>query len=78
MNPAGQLSPGLWPTSCSADGTNTSTGWTKAALEEFLVFLDKQEVRTVTVWFSNAFQLFEDGYTCPWFIPTLLEWAKRS
>ena len=70
VDPAGQLSPGLWPTPCSADGTNTSTGWTKAALAEFLTFLDAHKVRTVTLWFSNALQLFKDGNTCPWFIPT--------
>ena len=38
---------------------------------------DAHKVRTVTLWFSNALQLFKDGNTCPWFIPTLLDWAKR-
>jgi len=46
-------------------------------LAEFLSFLDKQGVRSVTLWFSNALQLYPDSFTCPWFMPTLLDWAKR-
>ena len=48
VDPAGQLSPGLWPTPCSADGTNTSTGWTKAALAEFLTFLVSATLRPLS------------------------------
>jgi hypothetical protein len=78
VNPNGQLSPGIAPNLCSADGLSTSNGWTKASLTEFLEFLDTKQVRTVTLWFSNALQLFADSYTCPWFIPTLAEWAEKA
>ena len=77
-NPStGQLSPGLCPDICSADGKSTANGWTQESLATFLAFLDAKGVRTVTLWFSNALQLFNDGFTCPWFVPSLLDWAER-
>ena len=36
VDPNGQLSPGLGPYPCTADGKNTSNGWTQPALAEFL------------------------------------------
>ena len=38
---------------------------------------DAKGVRTVTLWFHNALQFFDDGSTCPWFIPAVVDWAKR-
>jgi hypothetical protein len=37
---SGQLSPGLAPNPCSADGRNTSNGWTQPALAQFLQVSD--------------------------------------
>lgn len=74
---SGQLSPGLWPTACSADGSETGNGWTKEALTSFLSFLDEQGVRTVTLWFDDALQTYNDAFTCPWFMPALVDWASR-
>lgn len=73
----GQLSPGLMPQVCSPDGSKTANGWTKAALQSFLAFLDVHGVRTVTLWFPNALQLYSDSFTCPWFMPEVLAWAER-
>jgi hypothetical protein len=75
VNPNGQLSPGLAPNICSSDGTTTSNGWTQPALAEFLAFLSASGVRSVTLWFANALQLYDDSFTCPWFLPTLRDWA---
>ena len=36
---SGQLSPGLLPDACAADGMSTANGWTREALAEFLTFL---------------------------------------
>ena len=110
VDPNGQLSPGLAPGACSADGNSTGNGWTQAvnvpiwdrtshvphekamwifwrclnanglygqALAEFLSFLDTKKVRSVTLWFDNALQLYQDSFTCPWFVPTLAEWALK-
>jgi len=74
---SGQLSPGLSPGPCSSDGSATINGWTQESLANFLLFLDSRGVRSVTLWFSNALQLYSDSFTCAWFVPTLLEWAKR-
>lgn len=74
----GQLSPGLSPGRCSADGSTTAEGWTERALTSFLSFLDTQQVRTVTLWFSNALQTYPDSFTCPWFVPALVAWAQRA
>ena len=78
VDPNDQLSPGLWPGPCSADGLSTPNGWTKEALVSFLSFLDDKGVRSVTLWFNNALQQFKDGYTCPWFMPALLDWAQKQ
>eukprot|EP00041_Stephanoeca_diplocostata_P010452 m.166306 g.166306 ORF g.166306 m.166306 type:complete len:349 (+) comp18153_c0_seq11:108-1154(+) len=74
----GQLSPGLSPALCFPNGTMTQNGWTEDSLTEFLTFLDTTGIRTVTLWFSNALQLYTDSFTCPWFMPTLLAWAERA
>ena len=81
VDPAsGQLSPGLAPDACltECNGTacpQTGNGWTEESLKKFLVFLDSKGVRTVTLWFSNALQLYDDSFTCPFFMPTLHDWA---
>ena len=49
-----------------------------SALVEFLEYLDTRGVRTVTLWFDGALQLYSDSFTCPWFVPALLDWAKRT
>jgi hypothetical protein len=67
------------PCTYVADGSRgvTANGWTRRSLEGFLAFADTKGVRSMTLWFSNALQLFEDSYTCPWFMPTLNDWARR-
>ena len=42
-----------------------------------IIVQDAKGVRTVTLWFNGALQFFDDGFTCPWFIPAVVDWAKR-
>eukprot|EP00038_Savillea_parva_P005864 m.160364 g.160364 ORF g.160364 m.160364 type:complete len:371 (-) comp11935_c0_seq1:339-1451(-) len=76
VKPNGQLSPGLMPNPCVPNGTMTTNGWTQDALTHFLNLLDAKGVSSVTLWFADALQLYDDSFTCPWFMPTLLTWAQ--
>lgn len=73
----GQLSPGINPAKCEPNGTMTANGWTQDALSQFLDFLTANGVRSVTLWFDNALQLYQDSFTCPWFVPTLHDWVAK-
>lgn len=72
----GQLQPGLSMSGCRANST-TPNGWDAVSLAAFLDFLDTQEVRVVTIWTDDAMLLPESFSTCPWFVPTLRQWALR-
>ena len=69
-------------TPCFPNGTMTTQGWTRAALREFLEFLDAQRVRVVTI-FALAPNLLPSAElspantssVCEWFVPELRKWA---
>eukprot|EP01052_Picozoa_sp_SAG31_P066951 SAG31_NODE_25740_length_455_cov_0.896067_1_plen_145_part_01 len=65
--------------------TTTSRGWTEQRLKHFLEYVGSQGATTITLWsgltdfkrpWNATFPAAVD--TCPWFIPTLLEWVASS
>ena len=75
VDPGYQLQTGLWVDGCFPNGTMTTQGWTEQSLTDFLQLLDKQGVKVVTIWTSDAFLLAPSRMTCPWFMPTLRKWV---
>ena len=64
--------------------TTTTRGWTQKRLKDFLAYVGTQGATTITIWsgleaskrpWNATFPAAVD--TCPWFVPTLLEWVAR-
>jgi hypothetical protein len=76
---SGQYSAGLWPSTCSQNGT-VAGAWTQATLHAFLSFLDETGVRSVDVWCSDAVMpcsTIEEG-KCSWFTQELAWWKSNG
>ena len=82
---ASQLSPGLEMSTC-ANGTHTSLGWSQPTLKAFLEYAGSQGATSVTIWSDglvSSRKPFNETVrpatsTCPWFVPTLLEWVAAG
>ena len=74
---ASQLCRHLGPVS-----TTTTRGWTQKRLREFLAYVSSQGATTVTIWsgLESSKKPWNATFptavnTCPWFVPTLLDWV---
>lgn len=77
-----QLSPGIWMDVCEPSGLKTLQGWTEATLKTFLEYAGNAGATTVTMWSGLTVShkplnqtIPAAMSTCPWFIPTLLDWV---
>ena len=77
-----QLSPGIWMTPCVPNNTNTTVGWTQRRLKEFIDYAGGQGATTITIWggleaSKTSLNATSPAVmdTCPWFVPTLLDWV---
>jgi hypothetical protein len=48
VNPSGQLSPGIWPLPCAANGTVTGNGWTEVRTFVLFTLLDSHQLQHAT------------------------------
>ena len=80
-----QLSPGIEMSRC-ANGTHTTLGWSESKLKAFLLYAGSQGSTSVTIW-SDGLVSSRKPYnatvrpatsTCPWFVPTLLDWVAAG
>ena len=83
-----QLSPGILMGRC-ANGTHTEQGWSQERLRAFLSYAGSEGATTVTIWSgltqwrhtknTTWAEVFPAAVsTCPWFVPTLLEWVAAE
>ena len=77
-DPSYQLQPAIWIDDCLPAGNVTVSGWTQAALTDFLGVLDTAGVQILAIWTGGAFIDPAHTVTCPWFIPTVRKWALKS
>ena len=80
-----QLSPGIEMSRC-ANGTHTTLGWSEPTLKGFLDYVGGQGATSVTVWSDGLVSSRKPvnttvrpaTSTCPWFVPTLLDWVAAA
>jgi hypothetical protein len=67
---------------CEPGGLKTRQGWTQATLRAFLTYAGEAGATTVTIWsgLTASHRPRNESVpaamvTCPWFVPTLLEWT---
>ena len=73
---ADQVEAGIAIDECAPNGTSTlNRGWTHASLVKFLEVVDEHNITAVTIWTPDALLQPTKVSTCPWFFPTLRQWA---